>query len=702
MQKKRYWLASVACLVVIVALVIGFWIYHPEFKILLLYGVFQIFNYLIFLIANIVIPSNLSKMMFYNQVIFIIETFIFVLILGGIMHSGGLIFIGFFVVLFTLDIQSRKNVKWLFGIYIVTLILAAILQPWLTTAREMTPRANLTLFVFNLAWISTFAFVFILDFISQLVGIEKKETARLKEWDKIKTDLYTNITHEFRTPLTVIRGMANLIRDEPDKWLHTGTLKIDNNVDTLLNLVNQMLDLSKLEAGAMPVHNIQGDVVLYIRYLVESLHSMTLNKKITFRYLPETDQVIMDYDPEKLMQIVSNLVSNAIKYTHTRGVVELRTKLTEGAEKKLEIKVKDNGIGIREEDVSRIFDRFYRVDKHEKSSTGTGLGLSLTLELIKLLKGTVSVESVFGEGTEFTVLLPVTNNATLLGEGELPEVLEKMKPDLGHFESKRPVPVSNEFETEDKPLLLIVEDNNDVIDYLSAILGADYRVALASDGKKGWAKALQIVPDIVLTDIMMPEMDGIELLEKLKNDIHTSHIPVVVLTAKADVASRLKGLKTGADAYLAKPFIKEELQVQLDKLILLRKKLHERYADIGTCVEVDNKKFSMEDSFIKTVRQHMLNHLCVEEFNVQELCREVGMGRSNLYSKFKHLTNRAIFEYFHFLRLHKAKELLLKSDANVSEAAFKTGFKNISHFSRAFTKEFGVNPSKIHDSHLPS
>ena len=693
-QKKGYWLASVACLLVIVALVIGFWIYHPEFKILLSYGLFQIFMYLVFLIANIVIPGNLRKMMFYNQALVIIVTFLFVLKLGGIMHSGGLIFIGFFVVLFTLDIQGRKNVKWLFGVYILTLIMAALLQPYLTLAPEMTPKANLALFVFNLAWVSTFAFLFVLNFISQRVEIEKKESIRLKEWYETKTKLYTNITHEFRTPLTVIRGMADLIRSNPKKWQHEGTRKIENNSDVLLNLVNQMLDLSKLEAGAMPVTKVQGEITLYIRHLIELFQSLANEKNITLQYIPDRDDLLMDYDPDKLMQIISNLVSNALKYTSPGGKVELISMISR--EKRFLVKVSDNGIGIPEGHLPHIFDRFYKVEDDHKNTTrgpGSGLGLAITQELVKLLDGTIHTESVYGKGTIFTVSLPVTNNAPLTGQAELSEIEGSISAFL---------PLHNEKSTtleetgqNDKPLLLIVEDSIDVILYLKALLKPDYRIQVAVNGKEGWKKALDLGPDIILSDIMMPEMDGIELLDKVKNDIRTSHIPLIILTAKADIASRLTGLERGADAYIAKPFNKEELIIQLNRLIKLRKKLQERYAIIGHLKGPQDTNYKIEDSFIQQIREYMLANLGDNMFDIKKLCHEVAMSRTQLYHKFKSLTNKTIFEYLQSLRLLRAKELLMDSDIPVSNAAYQAGFKNLSHFSRAFTKEFGVNPSKI-------
>ena len=698
--RKDYWISSVACFLVIISLTLYFWITHPEFKILLTYGLFLTFIFTTYIIAGFVVHHNLKWLMFTNQVLIIVSTFICILKLGGITHSGGLIFVGFFVVLFSLDFHHTRNSIWLFIIYIITLISAGVLHPYLTTAPEMTSSANIFLFVINLIWISAFSFMFLLNFISQRVEIEHKEAVRLKKTDEAKTKLYINITHEFRTPLTVILGMADLIRTKPKKWLKKGTRKIENNSKILLNLVNQMLDLSKLQAGEMRVNKVQGDIVLYIRYLIELFHSMAEEKRITLKYSPEPDHFLMDYDPEKLMQIISNLVSNAIKYTLPGGKVEILSVIADNDISRFEIRVKDNGIGIPKNQLPHIFDRFYRVEsdhKDTKGEPGSGLGLALTLELAKLLEGKILAKSIYGKGTEFIVSLPVSNDATLKEPAELSD-MESNVSAFTHIHNKK----SNLKKTskhKNKPNLLIVEDSNDVIEYLHALLEADYHIHVAFNGKEGWEKALQLVPDIILTDVMMPEMDGIELLEKVKNDMRTSHIPVVILSAKADIASRLTGLERGGDAYLAKPFHKRELKVQLKRLIDLRKKLQERYANIEYFKGSPDKNSKIEDSFIGKIRDFMLTNLG-EEINIKSLCIEVAMSKTQLYRKFNLLTDKTLFEYLQSLRLHHAKELLMTSSLNVSEAAYQTGFKNISHFSKVFTKEFGVNPSKIKEKSL--
>ena len=274
----------------------------------------------------------------------------------------------------------------------------------------MTPDVNISFFVINLLWISGFAIIFVMNFISLRVRLETLEARRLKELNEAKTKLYTNITHEFRTPLTIITGMIDLMKEEPDKWLDEGCEKININSGILLNLVNQMLDLSKLEAGAMPVKMIKADINHYIKYIVELFRSTAEQKKIELNFIPGDQDMILDYDPEKILQIISNLLTNALKFTQNNGrvVVEIAGKDKE----KYKIRVSDNGPGIPEDHLQFIFDRFYRGNEN---SPGSGLGLALTRELVNLMNGSITVESIYGEGTEFTVELPVTFNAPIAG-----------------------------------------------------------------------------------------------------------------------------------------------------------------------------------------------------------------------------------------------------------------------------------------------
>lgn len=690
-QKKINWISSIAVSSMIFCVTLAYHLVFPQLRILIIYGIILTIIYL----QGVLLPLFRKQIgvwrAFVDQVAVVVITFVCILMLGGIPYSGGLIFVGLAQVLFSLNFRERRATIWIFSVYIITVILSGALHPFLTVPPEMTMEVNISLYVINLLWISGFAMIFVMSFIAQRVKLEKSETERIKDIDEARTRLYTNITHEFRTPLTVITGMNDLIRREPERWLIEGTDAIERNSKVLLTLVNQMLDLSKLEAGAVPVRLIRADINNYIRYIVELFRSVAVTAKISLNYTPCEPSPVIDYDPEKLMQIVSNLISNALKFTQQTGRVEITTAINDN---RFEIRVSDNGSGIAEYLLPQIFDRFSRGDTYSTSITpGSGLGLALTKEVVTLLGGSISVESIYGSGTEFVVTLPVTQSAELqAGPG-----LHEIKGRIAHYIYS---PKSREIRSEthphfhsEKPMLLVVEDNHDVVHYLMTLLVKDYDVIVAGDGEEGFVKAIDYIPDLILTDIMMPVMDGIEMLGRVKQNPLTSHIPVVVLTARADVASKVNGLERGADAYLAKPFNNEELQAQLRALISQRKRLQERYAAIGHLDLEEERDFHIEDAFMRKVREIMLANLGNENLDIQNICDQMSMSRTQLYRKFRSLTNRTVTEYLRSLRLHRAQELLTGHRLTVAEAAYKTGFRNVSHFSRVYKHEFGVNPS---------
>jgi signal transduction histidine kinase/DNA-binding response OmpR family regulator len=630
-------------------------------------------------------------------------TFYAIIQLGGIPTSGGLIFAGISNVLATIPRQRNWLPVSMFSLFCVLNVLLVVLKPWLHVPDQMTPALNSILWMAISIVLTGGALVFVLQFIRQQRKLEELEAIHLKEINEFKDRFFTNITHEFRTPLTIIKGMGNLIKARPGEWMGTGLQKIETNSDILLRLVNQMLTLAKTEAGAISVNYVRRDVNKYLAYLVEYFRSEAVRKKIDLRFTSTGDTFEIDFDPEKLMHIITNLVSNALKYTPEGGRVEVTTGVMDNG-KMFSIRVKDTGIGIEREHLDHLFDRFYRVE-HQLSPGGTGIGLALTKEMVQLLNGTISVESIKGEGSEFTVLLPVTRDAPL---SDIPEVADLIKVTDDQYEkaSSDGEPLYPRQSPEELltvvaagpaklPLLLIVEDSSDVVLYLQAILKYEYRIEVADNGSIGLEKALKIIPDIILGDVMMPVMDGIEMLEKVKNDIRTSHIPMVMLTAKADIDSRLAGLERGADAYLAKPVDERELHIQLKNLVELRKRLYERYSSMEKFPETSDINIKKEDEFMIKVRQVLESNLTDDEFGISHLCRELAVSHTQLYKKFKSLSNITIADYFKSLRLHKARELLLTTGLNVTEVAFAAGFKSLSYFSREFANEFGKSPSEF-------
>lgn len=522
------------------------------------------------------------------------------------------------------------------------------------------------------------------------------EARRLQELDAVKTRLYTNITHEFRTPLTVILGEAAQLEKQAATKQKSGPAAIRRQGRHLLNLVNQMLDLAKVEAGSLHLNLIQGNIILFLKYLLESFHSLADGRKIELRFETDNEEFWMDYDPDKLQKIVSNLLSNAVKFTPQYGQATLRVKTGDA----LVLQVSDTGQGIPPDQLPFIFDRFYQADPESSGATrqaeGTGIGLTLTKELVQLLGGQVSVESRPGEGATFTVTIPVTRAAERQAFDpeyffiENPEIKPEPDASSGVLTAEKPMLAT------DRPSLLLVEDNPDVVRYIGSLLAADYQVHKAKNGREGLEAAFRLVPDIVISDVMMPEMDGFELCRLLKTDERTSHIPVILLTAKADHASKMEGLTRGADVYLPKPFERDELLIRLEKLIELRRRLQARYAEFARSLNVENADASdPEAQFLQKVVRIVEAHIGDEDFDMPQLCQALNMSRSNLFRKLKALTGKPATGLIRSLRLEKAKELLETTEMNVTEVCYAVGFGSPNYFSRAFQEAFGVAPGAV-------
>ncbi len=526
---------------------------------------------------------------------------------------------------------------------------------------------------------------------------ERKEADRLKELDVIKSNFFTNISHELRTPLTIINGMTEKMGENPDKWFVKGQRMIKRNSESLLDLVNQILDLRKLESGDLKLNLIQSDIIQHLNYITESFKSYAESKDILLHFESSDSDLIMDFDPEKLLRVVSNLLSNAIKFTSAGGEIFVKIKKEVSVTPPLfNFQIKDTGIGIPENKLANIFDRFYQVDSSStRKGEGTGIGLALTRELINLMEGEITVNSKLNEGTTFNVSFPINNNAPLKNTSK--ENPDQNRIDqsfiLSEFEEQKRSVKANQ--KSDLPSLLIVEDNPDVMQYLISCLEDQFQLNLAKDGQEGIDTALEIVPDIIISDLMMPKKDGFELCQTLKTDQRTSHIPIVLLTAKADQDSRISGLERGADDYLTKPFNKKELFIRMNNLLSIRKKLQERYSSLETLAPSNKISFQQEDEFVQKVRKAIEDNLDDEKFGIAELCREVAMSRTQLHRKLKALTNRSTSLYIRSIRLQNAQELLKSTDLNISQVAFEVGFSNPNYFTRMFSEEFGFPPTDL-------
>ncbi len=509
--------------------------------------------------------------------------------------------------------------------------------------------------------------------------IIKRESERLRELDEFKTRLYTNITHEFRTPLTVIKGMTEQVK---------GNLverqMIRRNSMRLLNLVNQMLDLAKLDEGNLKLELGQTDVVAFIKYTAETYQPYAGSKNIRVDVVSDFDQLIMDVDQNKLDQVLSNLLSNAIKFSPEKSTITVDLNRLEDT---FILKVADQGIGIPEDKLEKVFDRFFQIDSSStRKTSGSGIGLALTKELVILMNGEISVAPQVEQGSVFTVILPIQNQA-IWKPFIHPEILQEPL----RFEQSEAI--IEEGGGQVLPKLLIVEDNPDVATYIASLLQGHYQLQYAKNGAEGLSVAQQTIPDIIISDVMMPIMDGYELCKRLKEDMATSHIPIVMLTAKSHVEDRLEGLKLGADAYLTKPFNRDELKIRLKKLIELRKQMQNKYGTDLLNIQL-HKEENKEESFLNQLRRLVLNRIDDQDLSTADLGKAVFLSDSQVNRKLKALTLMTPSAFIRSIRLEHALVLLKTTDMSITQIAYEVGFNQPAYFTRRFQEKYKVSPSE--------
>lgn len=523
------------------------------------------------------------------------------------------------------------------------------------------------------------------------------EIQRIKDLDEVKSRFFSNISHEFRTPLSMISGPLEL-----SKELHRGKdgqITISNkvfnsiirNADRLQNLIDQLLELSKIESGQVFLNLSKGNLVNFVKTLTFSFESMAERKNISLNTSFPKEIKDSYYDKDKLEKILSNLLSNAFKYSHEGGTVTLTM---ENNDSHFTIEVSDTGDGMAKDDVIHIFDRFYRVEGTEQA--GSGIGLALTKEMVDLHKGTINVNSRIGEGTSFKVRLPYkieffpnsvvfskdADRQVDYSESTIDDFIGENKSEENHIDEK-------------KPMVLVVEDNADLLDFIFNILKNDYHILRASNGLQGERMAFEHVPDILVSDVMMPKKDGYQLCFDLKSNPKTSHIPLIMLTAKAGHDNKIEGLTQGADAYLTKPFSPDELRLLVRNLIESRKKLWDHFKTMDFTTIEDIEVVSIDDKFLRQVTATITKNLDNEELSVSELAREVGFSPAQLHRKLKALTNKSANQLIVEIRLNKAKYMLENNLGSVSEVAYSVGYSNLSYFSRTFKEKFGTSPSKL-------
>ncbi len=530
------------------------------------------------------------------------------------------------------------------------------------------------------------------------------EAEKLREMDGMKSRFFANISHEFRTPLTLILGpVKQIIERTEEEDTRSGLQAVHRNADRLLGLVNQLLDLSKLESGAMKLRTVRLNIVPLLKALVLSFASYAERKRITLTFNVNEMEISTYVDRDKIEKITTNILSNAFKFTPESGRIDVSVTRTED---RVTVAVADTGIGIPADKISRIFDRFYQVDgSHTREQEGTGIGLSLTKELVELHKGTIEVESAAGKGTTVVIHLPLGKEH--LKPEEICDVEEEGKSELiarptssvpeellNHGVTKAAKPEIGVFTETEKPLLLIVEDNADVRDYIQNDLKREYGILEAVDGEDGWRKSLEHMPDVVVSDVMMPKMDGFSLCDQIKKDERTSHIPVILLTAKASQQDKIEGLETGADDYIMKPFEPAELNARIHNLIEQRKRIHEHFRRHGLYDIEDKSITPVDQKFLQNALAVITRHMSDPTFGVESLAAELAVSRSVLLKKIEALVGEPPNDLIKRTRLTTAAKLIERRFGNMSEIALEVGFNNPSYFAKSFKKQFGINPSR--------
>lgn len=520
---------------------------------------------------------------------------------------------------------------------------------------------------------------------------ERKEAQQMHELDMMKIRFFTNVSHEFRTPLSLILAPLEKLLKLAEHPEQTRQFQmIYRNARRLLNLVNQLLDFRRMEVQEFTLQRTRGNIIRFVQDLAQSFSDISDKRNIRLGFHSGLTECWTWFDRDKLEKIIFNLLSNAFKFTPEGG--DVRVEISRQDTQHLpfvEIRVIDTGIGIPAEQQERIFERFFQ---HELPGNmlnqGSGIGLALTKEFVKLHQGAISVESEPEKGSCFIVRLPIPVEEDQAGMAPTPVgIATEITPVAGEPET------AGEAAQEKRPVLLLVEDNEDFRFYLKDNLGAHYHIAEAGNGREGWTKIQALHPDLVVSDIMMPEMDGIALARKIRNDPRTSHIPVILLTARADEEQQLEGYETGASDYITKPFNFELLLAKIRSLLAQRKAMHKLFQKKAEISPSSIAITSLDEQFLKDALATVEEHLSNPDFSVEDLSRALHLSRVTLYKKLLSLTGKAPLDFIRHIRLRRAADLLARSQLTVAEIAYKVGYNNPKYFAKFFKKEFGVQPS---------
>ena len=642
--------------------------------------------------------------------------------MGGFIPSGATIMWAMIGPAGALIFQGIRRALFWFAGYVALVLVAYFIDDYLPAFIDHNVSNDfiLTMFALNTIGIATLIFMSQSFFVRKINELNRhiedknvelqKQSEQLREMDEVKSRFFANISHEFRTPLTLILGLINKLKAQPNKVPEVkDTDNIKRNASRLLQLINQLLDLSKLESGGMKLQVTKSDIALFAKNITAQFESMSAQKNVKLLFngievsqSSSLDQIELYFDHEKLQKILTNLLSNAMKFTPRHGGVSVEVEKTKSKDEHSElalIKVINSGEEIPSDKLPLVFDRFFQVDaasnrKHE----GTGIGLALVKELVELHHGEVSVESKMKK-TTFTIRLPI--NTDYLSDDEMlnaSPVEITMEPIVESFEIEEEQNINHGKDRPSQLEILVVEDNTDLRIFIKGILQQDYKIIEAVDGIDGFEKAESSIPDLIVSDVMMPRMNGFELCKKLKTNEKTNHIPVILLTAKATRENKLEGLETGADDYLVKPFDEVELKVRIKNLIAIREKLQKKYQQESYIKPIAARVTSVQQQFLEKIKTIVEEHIDNDQFNVEDLGDKMFMSRSQIHRKLKALTNQSATQFIRNYRLHRAADLIKQDSGNITEIAYQVGFSSQTYFSKCFQELFKCSPSEYKDN----
>ncbi len=518
---------------------------------------------------------------------------------------------------------------------------------------------------------------------------KQKTNKKLKELEKAKSKFFTNISHEFRTPLTLISGPVahQLSKKKLSREDKTDLGLIQRNANRLLELVDQLLDLSKIEAGRRQLSVSKGNINLFLKHITEPFQYQAHQKDISFTNTIHVPSEAW-FDPDVLQKIVTNLLSNAVKYTPKNGFIDVVAETLNG---NIKICIANQNNSITEKELPLLFDRFYQNNSYTE---GFGIGLALVKDLTHLTHGTLTTKKPNTNSIQFEVIIPITTSAFSSNELVDQQIPENAYTKQLIHSTDNQMDWEEKEHTEDLPILLVVDDNEEIRLFIKLLFRKNYTIIEAENGSEGVAIALENIPDLVISDIMMPVKDGIYLSNTLKSNLRTSHIPIILLTAKSGEEQELTGFKTGADAYITKPFKEEKLRVVIEKLIASRKAIQEKFSQQSILKPQEVTLTSPDTKLLERIQVILDNHLTDPEFTPSVFSGQIGLSRMHLHRKLKALTGLSTSEFISSQRLKLAARLLTEANINISEVGYTVGFSQPAYFSQCFKKHYGYSPSE--------